>query len=1049
MIEKLIHFAVYRRGVVFFLIGLLIVCGAVSLRSLPIDAVPDITNNQVVINTSVQGLAPEEIERSITIPLEIALQGIPGAIQVRSLTRFGLSQITIVYEDSVNIYQARQLVLERIIEAQSSLPQGAFAKIGPISTGLGEIYHYHVEFDKIETDPNARYRQLVELYDLQEWFIRPRLLSVHGLADVNSMGGFQKQFHIQPRLSELTKYGLHFEDIITALDRTNQNVGGGYVEQDSESFLIQGLGLFASKADIQRVPVKSLETLRTITIGDIAHVKLGKQLRTGAASVSGQEAVIGVAMMLAGENSRTVAHRVGEKIEEIQRELPSGVRINTLYDRSKLVDATLRTVEHNLFMGALLVILVLFFMVGNLRAALITAITIPITLLITFLPMRYFGISGNLMSLGALDFGIIVDGTVIVIDNCVRVLRERAKAAGRELSTDEIKKGVYDAAVEIRHAAGFGELIIVVSLLPILGLLGIEGKMFRPMAATFSLAILVAVLLSFTLAPALASIIFTRIGKSHEPVIMVWIRNHYIRLLNFALLKTKWVFALAGASVILGIFLFSGLGGEFLPQLQEGAFALEVVRPVQTSLTQSLAYEAKTQEILKNYKEVELVFSRTGNAVIASDAMGIHQSDTFIMLKKRDQWPYYKGKKLSYPELATKIKKDLQNAVPGQDFIVSQPIEMRFNELLEGIRTDVSVKIFGPNLGELMRLSQEIKEVIEKVSGAGDVETELSSKSPVLQIKPKEDILKSQGISGTEVLEAVSMALGGQQVGFLYEGEKRYPILLRLAERDRSNLDLIRSLPISVAPNTNASLNDVADIEFKDTFGTILRENARRRVAVLVNPRGRDTEGFVQEAQVKVSEQVKLPEGYSLEWGGDFKNLREAKLRLLILAPLALLLVFAMIFFVIRKIRDTFLVFLGVPLALVGGVLGLIFAGLPFSVSAGVGFIALFGIAVLNGLVLVHFFIDLRNQKNNSESLTNTISAGTLIRLRPVLMTALVDIFGFLPMIFSHGIGSEVQRPLASVIVGGVISSTILTLIVIPVAYLYFNNNLEKIMNKK
>ncbi len=1037
MMNSIIRFSVYNRGVVLVFTLLFVIAGIYAFNSLPIDAVPDVTNNQVQINTVVEGLAPEEIERTITFPVESSMRGIAGVNQVRSITRFGLSQVTVVFKDEIDIYRARQSVSERLQGVVGDLPKNAKPQLGPISTGLGEIYQYVIDYEKVETDEKTRMKQLMELRAIQDWYIKPRLLTVEGVAEINSTGGFERQFHVKPDPAKMARYGLHFKEILDALENANQNVGGGYVEQTAEQFLIQGMGIFQGTKDIEEVPVKSLETFKTVTIGDIAKVELGKELRTGSATFNGQESVLGTVMMLLGENSRTISIRVDERIKEISKSLPAGIKLTTVYDRSELVNATLGTVEHNLMTGAFLVVVILLLLVGNFRAALITAITIPVTLLITFLIMKPLQISGNLMSLGALDFGIIVDGVVIVVDNCVRRIQDKVKEVGRKLSGEEIKELIADATIEIRQAAGFGQLIIVIVFLPIFGLVGIEGKMFKPMAATFAIAVFAALILSFTTAPALASLLLSGNIKDKEPKVMQWLRRLYQSSLTIALMRKKLVMITAAASVVVGGILFAILGGEFLPQLSEGSYAFHMIRPVNVGITKSVEFQRKADEIVKTFPEVKWTFSRIGTSEVATDPMGVNVSDSYIMLKDKSEWPKEKdGRRRTKEELVAEIIAKLEKELPGMRYLASQPIQMRFNELLEGTRADVTVKIFGPDLKTLVELGQKLQGVITKVPGAGDVEVDIAGTSPVLRVNPKADVLNRYGIRKNEVLETVSVALGGEEVGNLYEGERKFPIVVRLDEDKRSDLEAIRSLPVGIGGNATVPLSEVADLKFTETYGVINREDSNRRTAVMINLRGRDTESFVTEARALVEKEVNMPQGYYVQWGGNFKNLQEARARLLILTPLALVIVLMMIYAAFKSIGQTLLIFSCVPLALVGGVLGLMIYGLPFSISAGVGFIALSGIAVLNGVVLVNYFNQLRYEKGYTGE--KLVTSGTMIRLRPVLMTALVDVFGFLPMVISTGVGAEVQRPLAAVVIGGIVSSTILTLIVLPTLYVVF-----------
>lgn len=1041
MINKLIHFSVYNRALVLLFTGILAVAGLLSFQYLPIDAVPDITNNQVQINTTIEGLAPEEIERTITFPVESSMRGLAGVEQVRSITRFGLSQVTIVFKDSVDIYRARQMVTERLQGVLADLPKGAEASLGPVSTGLGEIFQYTLDFEKPAVNGAERLKQLMEIKALQDWFVKPRLLTVEGVAEINTTGGYEKQFHVQPDLKKMASFGIHFGEIVEALEKVNKNVGGGYIAQTAEQFLVQGVGLFKSTADIEKVAVKQLDSFRIVKIGDIAKVRLGRELRTGAATFNGQETVLGTVMMLLGENSRTVSTRVKDKVDEIQKTLPAGVRMTTVYNRSDLVNATLGTVEHNLAMGAGLVIVILFMLIGNIRAAVITAITIPLTLLVTFLVMKPLGMSGNLMSLGALDFGIIVDGTVILIDNCVRFIHDKSKSLGRRLSKEELKKAVYDASVEVRVAAGFGELIVVVVFLPIFALVGVEGKMFKPMAGTFAIAVAVALVLSFTMAPALASLILAGNAEDKEPRFMVWIRNIYKPFLELTLTHRKVTIGTAVAAVVVGVGLFMTRGAEFLPQLSEGSFAFHMIRPVNISLDQSLGFQLKAEKIVKEFPEVENVFSRIGTSEVATDPMGVNISDTYIMLKDRDQWPKSnEGRRHTYESLVNALVARLEKELPGQNYLASQPIQMRFNELLEGTRADVSVKVFGPELQTNMDLAKQVQELVSKVPGAGDVEVDLAGTSPVLRVEPKAEAVERYGADISEVLSTISIALGGQEAGHLYENERKYPIVVRLGEEERGDLATIRSLPVGIGTNTTTSLSNLATSKFSETFGSINREDSNRRSAVLINLRGRDTESFVNEAQQVVEKSLKIPQGYYLQWGGNFKNLQEARNRLMVVTPLALILVLMMIYFAFRSFGQTLLIFSCIPMALVGGIVGLIANGLPFSISAGVGFIALSGIAVLNGVVLVNYFNQLKQGGMSGREL---VIKGTLIRLRPVLMTALVAIFGFLPMMLSTGIGAEVQRPLASVVIGGIVSSTLLTLIVLPTLYSIFENKFK------
>lgn len=1032
MVNKIIEFSVKNRNLVLVFTFFFMIAGWMAFKNLSIDALPDITNIQVSVNTQVEGLAPEETERTITIPIETSMNGIASVTHVRSLTKFGLSQVVINFEDGVDIYKARQQVSERLQSVLDDLPPGASPQLGPVTTGLGEIYFYTVEADKIATGED-RIEQLMELRAIQEWVIRPRLMTVKGVAGIDTNGGYEKQYHIQPDIAKMAQLGLGFDEIEMALTKTNKNVGGGYIQHEGKQFLVQAIGLFQTPDDIKRVPIKSLETLQTITIGDVATVTLAAPQRTGAALVDGKQAVVGIALLLSGENSRTVAVEVDKKINEIRKNLPQGTHIKTIHNRSDLVNATIDTVMHNLMIGAALVVVILLLLVGNFRAAAVTAAMIPLSLFFTFLMMNWQGMSGNLMSLGALDFGIIVDATVIVLENCVRKIHERTRSLGRSLNQTERDETITAATIEMREASGFGQLIILAVFLPIFALTGIEGKMFKPMAAAFSFALLGALIFSFTVAPALASLLLRGNIKDNEPWLMRFFKKIYQPVLNKTLSNGRATVLFAMVSVLFGVFLFSRMGSEFLPQLDEGSQVIMIVRDVNIGIDDAITMQEKSEEIIKSFPEIKGTFSRLGTAEIATDPMGIHQADTFIVFQEQKDWPEINGKKRTKEELIEAMLTKLNENIPDQESILSQPIQMRFNELLEGTRADISLKIFGDDLRDLLENSEKIETLLKEVPGAGDVEAEMSDTSPVLKINPNGELLLKLGVGVDVVLDAVSTAVGGKESGFLFEGVRRFPIMLRLSEKDRSDLETLKNIPIEVGPNLTMKLKELADIKFDEGFGTIIRENGKRRTAVLINPRGRDTQSFVKEAKQTLEAQIKLTEGSYFEWGGNFKNMEKAQGRLLILTPVVLCLVFMMIYFVFRDVAQTLLIFSGVPLALVGGALALEINHLTFSISAGIGFIALSGIAILNGVVLISYFNQLKSEGHSGRDL---VMRGSMMRLRPVLMTALVDIFGFLPMMLSHGIGSEVQKPLATVVIGGILSSTILTLIVLPAVYL-------------
>lgn len=1038
MINKIIEFSVRNRLFVYIVTVALIIFGLKSFQELSIDAVPDITNTQVQINTPVIGLVPEEIERMVTFPIEFSMNGIADVENIRSISRYGISQVTIIFKEKTDILRARQLVQEKI--QTLDLPEGIKPEMGPISSGLGEIYHYAIEAKKVETDPEKRLLQLMELRSIQDWFIKPRLLTVKGVTEVNTIGGYEKQFFIQPKIDLMSLYGIHFDDIKNAIEGVNANVGGGYVQQTSEQIFVRAIGLLNNISDIENVVIKRLSSAKIIKIKDIATVKLDKELRTGAGTLNGEESIIGTAFMLLGENSRFVAQGVDDKLQDIRKDLPAWVELKTIYDRSHLVNATLGTVEHNLLMGAGLVILFLLLLVGNMRAAIITALVIPISLLITFILMKWQKLSGNLMSLGALDFGIIVDGAVIVIENCVHRIQMRSKELNRSLTRQEVQDMVISATSEIRSAAGFGELIVIVVFIPLFALTGIEGKMFGPMALTFVMALVAALLLSFTFVPAMAATFLSGKVSESRPFLMRFFEKLYKPVLEKSLNHKKIILGVGIFSILLGVTLFSRMGAEFIPQLDEGDFAVQVIRPANINIETSLKLQMMTEKLVKEFPQVKDIFARTGAAEVATDPMGVNISDVYVMLHEKEKWPkndLIKTKK----DLIEQIKNKLEAEIPAQVLMFSQPVELRFNELLEGTRAAVAVKVFGDDINKLLEYSEEIAEVIKTIDGAGEVEVESSGRSPLLQYTPKYNELAQYGVTAKPVLETIQTSLAGLNIGDVYEGVKKYPIVMRLSEDERKNINTIRNLPVGISENYNVPIEKVSNIEFIETFTSITRENSQRRIAVLINPETRDIDSFVNEAMKKVGEKIKLEEGYFLEWSGAFKNLQSAKESLRILVPLSFLLIFAMLYAAFKNFAQILLIFSCVPMGLIGGVLSLIIMGMPLSISAGVGFIALFGICILNGVVLISYF---NQMAEKGMEVSDVIKNGAMSRFRPVLMTALTDIFGFIPMMFSHGLGAEVQRPLATVVVGGIISATILTLIVLPTLYGLFYKHMRK-----
>ncbi|MFG1486445.1 CusA/CzcA family heavy metal efflux RND transporter [Halobacteriovorax sp. RZ-1] len=1032
MMNKIIEFSVHNRLFVFIATAILIIGGIYSFDKLSIDAVPDITNTQVQVNTPVEGLTPEEIERMVTFPIESALTGMPGVEQTRSVSKYGISQVTVIFNDDVDIFRARQLTSEKLVNID--LPIGMKPEMGPISTGLGEIFHYSLSFKGEVKTEEEEMLKLMELRSIQDWLIKPRLLTVKGVTEVNTIGGYEKQYFIQPDIDKMARFGIHFDDIENAIESTNQNVGGGYIPQTGEQLLVRGVGLLKNISDIENIVIKRLGSLDIIRVKDVAVVKFDKEIRTGAATHNGKEVVIGTAFMLLGENSRAVSTRLEERINEIKKDLPSWVNLEIVYNRSNMVNATLSTVEHNLIVGAGLVMAFLMLLVGNIRAAIIVAATIPISLLITFILMRWQNVSGNLMSLGALDFGIIVDGAVIVIENCVHRLQKKTKEIGRALTRAEIKDLVVESAIEIRSAAGFGEIIVITVFIPLFALTGVEGKMFGPMATTFIMALASALVLSFTLVPALAATFLSSNTQDREPRIMLLAKKAFAPILELALRFKKTVLGFGVSAIALGGILFMGMGSEFIPQLDEGDFAVQFIRPANVSIENSIHLQRLSEDVIKEFPQVKTVFARTGAAEISTDPMGVNISDSYVMLKPKDEWPKNEHIK-NKAELMEEVRKALALNIPAQVAMFSQPVELRFNELLEGTRASVSAKVYGEDLKVIEEIATKVSAAIAKTPGAGEVEVESKGLAPMIQYTPKLDELAKLGVSSKPVLDVISTAIGGAQVGDIYDGVKKYPIMTRLSANERKDVETISNLPVGISEGYTVKISDVADIELSETYASVSRENSVRRLAILINPRTRDIENFVKVAKEIVEKEVSLPEGYYIEWGGSFKNLISAKERLSVLVPLALLLILVMLYAAFKNYAQVLLIFLCAPMALIGGVLSLKILGLPFSISAGVGFIALCGISILNGVVLVTYFNRLLA---DGKSPDDVVREGTMVRLRPVLMTALTDIFGFLPMIFSTGLGAEVQRPLATVVVGGIISATLLTLVVLPSLYRLF-----------
>ncbi len=1039
MIKKLITFCVYNPLIILIVVGLSMAIGIASFLNLPIDAVPDITNTQVQIITRVDGLVPEEIERKVTFPVESALSGILGVTQSRSITRFGISHITVVFDEKMDIYRARQLVTERLSSILADLPQGVVPELGPITTGLGEIFHYQVEA-KEKKQGEERVLQLMQVRAIQDWFVRPRLLKVKGVTEINTIGGYEKQFHIQPNFELMQKYAVHFDDIAKTVRENNLSVGGGYVEKGKTQYLIQADGLLKNIADIENLPVKLNKSLEIIKIKDVAKVTLAEELRNGAALVDGEEAVLGTVMMMMGENSRKVARRVAEEVEAIGKNLPEGYMLKPLYNRSVMVDATISTVEKNLIFGCALVVLFLFLLVGNFQAAMIVALVIPVSLLVTFILMKMNNISGNLMSLGCLDFGIIIDSAVIVVDATMRGIMGVFQKTKSKLDRQQIKEQTIEATSHVFKEAFFGQLIIILVFIPIFALSGVEGKMFVPIATTFVYALVAALVLSLTFVPALCGLILPGEFSLKKPWLMMKAEGIFHPVFEKVLRHKKRVIPAAIGILCVSFFIFSRMGGEFIPQLDEGSLALDMIRPVDIATSEAIRQQGLTEKKILAFPEVSHTFSRLGTSAIPSDPSGINLGDTFVMLHPKSEWPKVNGKRRSKPELVNEIAMAIKKEVPEQNFLLTQPMQMRFSELLEGTRADVSVKVFGSDINVLESLSREIANAIKKVPGTGEVQLQLKDRVPLLKATPNTENMRKLGFGNSTILESVSKAYQGERLGTVYEGVQRFPIVMRLDLDHRGDLEYLKNLPVGFSDELHVPFKDVADLEFNKTFHTIFRENGERRTAVLISLKDRDVQSYVYEAMAIVQNKVKIPSGYTVEWGGNFKNLQNAKSSLALLVPLTLALIFFIIYLVFHNFWDAVIIFCCVPLSLIGGILLLWIMGLNFSVSAGVGFIALFGISVLNGVILIGHY---RHLKESGLGLLDSVTQGTQTLLRPILMTALVDAFGFLPMMMATGLGAEVQKPLATVVVGGIISATVLALLVLPVLYLMRNEKAQ------
>ena len=1053
-LERIIGFAIRHRWLMLALTVALIGLGVWSFTKLPIDATPDITNVQVQINTQAPGYSPLEAEQRVTFPIETALAGLPKLDYTRSLSRYGLSQVTVVFKDGTDLYFARQQVAERLQQLKSQIPDGLEPQLGPIATGLGEIFMYTVDADPKARKPDGSAYTATDLRTLQDWVIRPQLRNTPGVTEVNTTGGFARQIHITPDPARLMALNLSQRDIVTALAANNQNVGAGYIERNGEQFLVRVPGQIGNIEQIGGIVLDRRDGV-PIRIRDVASVGEGPELRSGAATQNGHEVVLGTVFMLVGANSRDVSLASAEKLKVANASLPKGVTASPVYDRTSLVDRTIATVSKNLIEGALLVVVVLFLLLGNFRAALITALVIPLAMLFTITGMVRGGVSGNLMSLGALDFGLIVDGAVIIIENCLRRFGEAQHALGREMTREERYDLTAKATAEVIRPSLFGLGIITAVYLPIFALSGIEGKMFHPMAITVVLALTGAMLLSLTFVPAAVAIFLGGRVDEKENKAMAWLKRRYEPALAWALRSRAIVVGGTAALVIVSGFIATRMGTEFVPSLDEGDVAVQAMRIPGTSLTQSVTMQKNLEQALRAMPEVERVFSRIGTSEVASDPMPPSIGDAYVILKPRDQWPNPKKTKDAVMEEIEAIARTL----PGNNFEFTQPIQMRTNELISGVRADVAVKVYGDDLQQLLKVAQQIEAVARQVPGAADVKTEQVTGLPMLSIEPNHRALAVYGLNPAAVQETVATAVGGEVAGQFFEGDRRFDLVVRLPEHLRQDPAALADLPIPLPASTGdrdessrdatwlagaprtVPLREVAAIKSVLGPNQINRENGKRRIVVTANVRDRDLGGFVTDLRSRIDAQVKLPEGYWIGYGGTFEQLISASQRLAVVVPVTLVLIFALLFMAFGSAKDAAIVFSGVPLALTGGVIALWLRGIPLSISAGVGFIALSGVAVLNGLVMIAFIRKLREQ---GDPLDNAIVDGALGRLRPVLMTALVASLGFIPMAFNVGAGSEVQRPLATVVIGGIVSSTLLTLLVLPVLYRWLHRNEER-----
>jgi heavy metal efflux system protein len=1057
MINGLIRFSVSQRLLILLMVGIVIGAGVYSLIKLPIDAVPDVTNVQVQVLTAAPSLAPLEIERQITFPVEVAMSGLPNIEEIRSVSKFGLSAVTVVFADSVDTYFARQLVLERLTQAREQIPENIGSpEMGPISTGLGEIYQYEL---RAASGPEGKQYDATALRTIQDWSVRRQLLGVPGVTEVNSFGGLEKQYQARLDPTKLQSYGLTLRDVLEAVARNNANVGGAYIEHGPEQYLLRGIGLAESTEDIANIIVKSGKEGVPIYVRDLGEVVEGATVRQGAVTADGKgEIVAGIAMMLKGENSRAVVNRVKERIEQVKKTLPKGVELVPFYDRTELVDRTIKTVIKNLAEGAILVIIVLILLLGNWRGALLVATIIPLSMLFAAILMRLFNVSGNLMSLGAVDFGLIVDGAVVMVENAVRRLNDCGLRIadcglkpGAQVESSETnprstigesairnpQSAIEEACLEVGRPVVFAVAIIMIVYLPILSLTGVEGKMFKPMALTVVFALLGSLLLSLTYIPAMMTFLLRGHVAESESIVIRFAKKFYRPALASITNNRRSALVAAVALVVVSGAIFPFLGSEFIPRLDEGSLAVQAQQLPSVSLSQSIRTVTEVERALKSFPEVTKVVSKTGRAEVATDPMSVDFSDLYIELKPPSEWKTTRSK----TELVEKMSEALEQKVPNAAFSFSQPIELRISELISGVRSDIAIKLFGDDLDTLKKTAEKIGAVVSKVPGAEDVKVEVTSGLPQLQIKPDRQAIARFGINVEDANSLVESIVAGKEAGQIYQGEQRFSLVVRLGDEWSRDVETIENLLVAAPNGSRIPLAQLADIKLVEGPAQISREDTRRRIGVELNVRGRDIGSFVKDAQAAIDEQVKLPPGYYLTWGGTFENLQRASQRLLIVVPLALFLIFVMLFSTFNSVRQAALIYTGIPFAIVGGVLALALRGMPFSISAGVGFIALFGVAALNGVVMVSYINHLREE---GRSVADAVREGAEIRLRPVLMTALVASLGFIPMALASSAGAEVQRPLATVVIGGLVTSTLLTLLILPTLYGWFVRDEKK-----